>query len=249
MIIHTTTVFLFGLAVGSFINVCVYRIPRGMSIVAPQSHCPKCNKKLTPGELIPLLSFIILKGKCKTCGESISMRYPLIEILTGMVFVLTLFYGKSLRNWPTAIFIAFLALTVSFIDIDFKIVPDSLVLAGIVWWIVDTLLIKSTTVYNSLGGLSVGSGVLLVLTMVSRGGMGMGDVKIAGVYGLFLAATGACLMLFIASLTGAAFGIVMVILRKRRFKDPIPFGPFLSMASLVVLLWGDALLKWYINLF
>lgn len=244
----TVLVFIFGLIIGSFINVCIYRVPRNISIIAPASSCPNCGRRLTHFELIPVINFILQKGRCKGCGGSISIQYPLVEILTAILFV-TGFYSSAGNVLPTTLFIIFLAVTVSFIDAGFKMIPNRLIIAGICWWIIDLFFIHTITWKESLTGFIAGVSTLSAIMLLSRGGIGMGDVKLAGVYGLFLGAPLTGLMLFLGSLLGAVVGVGMVVCGRWKLKDPIAFGPFLSAGAVVSLLWGDAFLRCYLNLF
>lgn len=237
-----------GLLLGSFLNVCIYRIPRRESIVYPPSHCPCCNARLRWFELIPVISFLLLRGRCRHCSSRISWRYPAVELLTGLLFYLVylnhLEWSLALvRDW---LLVAFL-MVVSFIDLEHLRIPDVLTLGSFAVFALWQLLLPWQSHSSAALGAVVGWGLLFAIAVVSRGGMGGGDIKLAAVLGLYLGFPGILLALGLAFILGAAVGLLLVISGVKGRKDPIPFGPFLAFGSLVVILWGENILRWYLR--
>ena len=235
--------FLFGLIIGSFLNVCIYRIPRGESIVFPSSYCPQCSYFLKPWHLIPVFSFLLLGGRCSHCGEKIPWRYPLVELLTGILFTLLVFrYGFTVETLFYCFFIAAL-IVIAFIDRENFLIPNivNLVLLGLgtffhfffrpIGWANPFLTFLGTGLF------------FLFLQLLFRGGLGGGDVKLAAVLGLWLGWPLTVFAIFLGSLLGSIIGISLIILKKRKRKDPLPYGPFLVISTLIILLLGD--LIWY----
>lgn len=239
---------IFGLVIGSFLNVCIYRIPRGMSVVAPPSHCTGCDKRLSVLDLVPVISYLILQGKCRQCGAKISPRYPLVELFCGAGFLL-LYINFGLTVEFLAGLVLFSGLVVcSLIDLDHRIIPDGVNLTlGLI--AIPLLLVQSTQVLlNGVFGALVGFGLLLLIAVASKGGMGGGDIKLAAVLGLYLGWPNIILALFIAFILGSVVGLIWVWVKQKTLKEALPFGPFLSIAALVVLLWGTEIINWYLNL-
>lgn len=247
-ILNSIAVFIIGTVVGSFLNVCINRIPVDQSIVKPPSYCPECGTRLAFVDLIPLLNYFFLKGKCRDCSMKISFQYPLVEFLTGILFFIA-FYRFDLTR-DTLVFVIFMAilLVISFIDIKHGIIPDKLILFSIV----SGILLKFDSLSSALIGLSgllVGGGILLLVAIVSRGGMGGGDIKLAGAIGLYIGWQQTLLMLFISFLFGSIFGLLKILIEKKTLKEAIPFGPFLAIGGIIAMLWGKEIINWYILLF
>lgn len=240
--------FLTGLIIGSFLNVCIYRVPRGESIVFPPSRCPKCGQRLKPKHLIPVVSFIMLSGKCSYCRGKISPVYPAVEITAAVLFtVLFSRFGMGLLFLKYSLF-ASLLIVISFIDLKTQIIPDSLIVTGLVSGLAFTLIDKNSSFLASLVGALLGSGILLLIAILSRGGMGGGDVKLMAVIGLFLGWRRVLVTLFIGFLSGGIISLFLLLTRKKGRKDAIPFGPFLSTAALVSALYGEEIIYLYLNL-
>lgn len=236
---------LLGLVVGSFLNVCIYRIPAGESIVAPPSRCASCGTRLGALDMVPLLSYMLLRGRCRHCGSRFSPRYLLVEALTAAVFA-----AVAIKLGPGAavlkyLFLSSLLLVAAFIDLDHMIIPNRLVLAGLAAGAAFIPATGEITALNALGGAASASGFLLMLNIVTRGGMGMGDVKLAAVIGLFLGWPLTALALFAAFLLGGLGGVLLIMSGKKKRKDPIPFGPFLSAGAFVGFMWGRDLAGLY----
>ena len=233
--------FLLGLVMGSFYNVVVYRLPRGQSLVKPPSSCPQCGHRLTPLELIPVLSYLMQKGHCKACGGIISMRYPIIELVTALGFAFVAFHSTS---WPSLIVgVVFfsLLLVLALIDLDHKVLPNVLTLPGIILGLFFSLLGWTTSFGLSLLGGVTGFVLLFAIALISRGGMGMGDVKMMALVGTFLGWKAVFYVLFGASVLGSVGGLIFLYLTKKDRKTPIPFGPSIAGAAFIVYLlssWG-----------
>lgn len=240
-------IFILGLVIGSFLNVCIYRIPRKLSIIKPSSFCPSCGNSIKWWHNIPVLSFIILKGKCAYCGAKISLRYPVVEILNGIFYVLAyLNFGLTISLPFVLIFISAL-IVISFIDFDFQIIPDEISIPLIFLGIILSLLPHNSInlaydIKDSLIGIVIGGGSLLIVSLITRGGMGGGDIKLNAAVGAFLGWKAALLTIFIGSLAGSIVGIVIL---KKTGNRKIPFGPFLSLGACVCLFFGESLLNWY----
>ncbi len=240
--------FLLGLVVGSFLNVCIYRIPRKISIVKPFSFCPSCGNTIKPYHNIPILSFILLKGRCAYCGAKISGKYPLVELLNGVLYALAYSsFGLSIHLFFIFIFLSSLV-AISFIDMDFQIIPDSISLPLIVFGVIFSLLPESDFlrigVKESIIGIFVGGGSLLLVAILSKGGMGGGDIKLNAAIGAFLGWKFALLTVFVGSVFGSLMGIIMM---KKTGNRKIPFGPFLSIGAIISLFMGDQILRWYLG--
>jgi len=240
-------VFIYGLITGSFLNVCIYRIPRQMSVVNPPSACPACGHRLRWFELVPLVSFIIQRGRCLSCSAAVAWRYPIVEILTGAFFSLSYYlYGLSIDFW-TVIILASLMLVVAFIDIEHRIIPNRLVIFGLAAGLVMGLLRPDAGIVFMAKGLLAGFGALFAVAVLSRGQMGFGDVKLAAVMGLFLGWQEVLLALFLAFLAGAIYGIFLMVFMGKGRKTAVPFGPFLAGATIAVYLWAEQITLWYIQ--
>ncbi|MBZ0156627.1 MAG: prepilin peptidase [Alphaproteobacteria bacterium] len=253
--------FFFGLIVGSFLNVCIYRLPRDISIVSPPSACPRCHTSIKPWENIPLVSYLFLRGRCRTCGERISLRYPLVELGNGLLYgaVFTVF-GTG-WHLPLLFVLVSAMLVITFIDLDFQIIPDMITLPGILIGLIsasfilpdpfgrtsagpaDPVFIVGFT--NSLAGLIAGGGLFYFIAVASRGGMGGGDIKMMAMVGAFMGWKSVLLTTFIGSLAGSVVGIFLMLFRGKGRKARIPFGPFLAFGSLVSLFFGGLILEWY----
>lgn len=240
---------LFGLVVGSFLNVCIYRIPRNLSIVKPFSFCPNCRENIKPWHNIPVLSYIILRGKCAHCGSKISLRYPIVEALNGILWVFAYQKFGVTIELPFVLFFISALIVITFIDMDFQIIPDSLSLPLIFLGTVLSLIPHNSAELNSkitdsLLGILIGGGILYLIAIVSRGGMGGGDIKLNAGVGAYLGWQCSLLTLFVGSFVGAIVGIVIL---KKTGNRKIPFGPFLSLGALVSLFWGKEIIKLYLS--
>jgi leader peptidase (prepilin peptidase)/N-methyltransferase len=245
--------FFFGAVVGSFLNVCIHRIPKGESVVAPASHCPACRTPIRPWDNIPLVSFALLRGRCRACGNPISWRYPLVEALAGTLFATTVArFGVT----PQAAFLlAFLSglVVVSFIDLDYQIIPNVVTLPGIPLGLLAGLVLEEPPLLDRVMGTLLGAGFLyLVLfyggALFGQEAMGEGDLNLIALVGAFLGWKAVALTIFLGCLFGSAVGLVLIAGRRLGRRQHIPFGPFLSLGAVVALFWGDRLIAWYLRL-
>lgn len=245
-------VFAFGTIIGSFLNVVIYRLPRNISIVFPFSHCPKCGHKLRWYENIPVISYIFLKRKCSKCKTSISLRYPIVEILTGLSASLSyLKWGISIDFAFNFVFLA-LVIAISFIDLDFKIIPDELNLIGFLSGLIYSAIRADFSIIDALLGSLVGAGFLFTIAYLYlkfRGieGLGMGDVKLLAFFGSYLGLFGSLFVIFMGSVLGAIVGLILAYINKTedKAKFEIPFGPYLSIAAVLYLFFGETIKNWY----
>jgi len=258
-------IIVFGLLVGSFLNVCIHRIPREQSIVSPPSACPGCGTKIKPWDNIPLISyFILLRGKCRSCAAPISLRYPLVEAANAALYYFT--FVQFGFGWHLPLLMLFVSamLVIIFIDIDFQIIPDVITLPGMpigvlaaAFLLPDPFLTFHTSggtavfeivgIVNSVIGLVVGFGLFYLIAVLSKGGMGGGDVKMMGMVGAFLGWKGVLLTTLLGSLTGAIVGVSLMALNKAGRKTKIPFGPYLALGALISLFFGTPILRWYLG--
>lgn len=246
-------IFLLGCCLGSFLNVCIYRLPLNLSIIFPNSFCPSCKSPIRPYDNIPLFSFFILRGKCRNCRAEISWRYPVVEALMGTI-MLALF----LRLGLSPLFFALLAfsaalLVITFIDIDHRIIPDVISLPGIVIGVILALAGISISLKSSLIGILLGGGSLFIVAYVyeaitKREGMGGGDVKLLAMIGAWLGWQAVLFTLFFASLLGTIIGGTVMLIQKEGRYYAIPFGPFLALAALAYIFFGPPLIHWYLGL-
>ena len=241
-------VFLTGACVGSFLNVCIFRIPQGKSVVFPPSHCPSCRQALQSVDLVPVISYIALKGKCRHCGGKISVQYPAVEFIAGILFLLAVLkYGPTLAALRVAILFA-VVVAATVIDLRHRIIPDKLNLTGLILGLPFLFESREVLVANSIGFL-VGGGVLLLIAVASRGGMGGGDIKLAAVMGLYLGWKYLLVAVLTAFVAGSAAGLIMLVFKIARLKEPIPFGPYLGLGAVVAALAGDKIVSWYMGSF
>ncbi len=236
--------FIFGAVVGSFLNVCIFRIPAQASIVKPSSRCPNCHQPIRFYDNIPIVSFLVLRAKCRTCGARISWRYPLVELLTA-AFALVLFmkFGLTLKGLVFFVFTAVL-IVVTFIDIDHQIIPDVISLPGIPIFFLAAVFIVGVPWIEALIGLLIGGGVLFAVAFfyeffTKREGMGGGDIKLLAMIGGFFGWKSLIFILLFSSLSGALVGLAVMIVQKKNMKHAVPFGPFLSAAAVAYIFMGE----------
>jgi len=252
-------VFLLGLCIGSFANVCIYRLPKKLSIVKPGSKCPNCDTPIKPWHNIPIFSFIFLGGKCKYCGAGISWRYPLIEFICGILFVYAfyeLFYSQNnLYLFLVGLYLSAAFLIIFLIDFYHKIIPDSISVSGIIIGFAASFLPNMSLDWlGSLIGILVGGGLFLAIAEIGdrvfkKESMGGGDIKLAAMIGAFLGWKGILMVLGIGSFLGALIGgLALILAKNRESARTIPFGPFLVTAALIVFYWGNDLLHAYLKL-
>ena len=240
----------FGLLVGSFLNVVIARVPEGRSVWAPRSACPRCGALIAWYDNIPLLSFLVLRGRCRGCRAGIPWRYPIVEATTASAFALAyLLLGPTPRFLVAAVLLGAL-IAITAIDLRHQIIPDVISLPGIVvGFIANSLLPGGVGWLDSLIGIAVGGGIFLVIILVSGGGMGGGDMKLGAMLGAFLGWKLGLLALLLGVLAGGAVAVVLLLLGRKGRKEAIPFGPYLALGGAVALLWGDQVLTWYLSRF
>jgi leader peptidase (prepilin peptidase)/N-methyltransferase len=248
LMLEPLIIFLFGLIVGSFCNVVIYRLPQGKSIVTPGSQCRLCGNSIRSWDNIPVLSYFFLKGRCRFCREPISARYPAVEFISGILYMWL--YVKFGFSMSFAIFalMASTLLVVALIDFDHKIIPNIITLPGMVIGLGLSLGISAITPLASLLGLLVGGTLFYLIAIISKGGMGGGDIKLISMIGAFLGWQGALFTIFSGALLGSLVGVTLMLLGKKGRKDKVPFGPFLSCGAILFMLSGDDWIQWYLNL-
>jgi leader peptidase (prepilin peptidase)/N-methyltransferase len=240
---------LFGLVIGSFLNVVIARVPEGRSVWRPRSTCPGCGVPIAWYDNIPLVSFAVLRGRCRACGMAISPRYPIVEAATALLFVVAyLVLGPTLDFVAAALLLAAL-IAITAIDFSHQIIPDVITLPGILAGVAANLVTHRVTWVESLLGIIVGGGIFLVIILVSRGGMGGGDMKLGAMLGAFLGWKLGLLAVLLGVLSGGFVALCLLILGRKGRKEAIPFGPFLALGGAVSFLWGETLLAWYLGRF
>jgi leader peptidase (prepilin peptidase) / N-methyltransferase len=244
--------FLFGSLVGSFLNVCIHRLPREESIVFPGSHCPVCQAPIRPWDNIPVLSFLLLRGRCRACRSPIAWRYPLVECLTAILFAATVSrYGVT----PLAItLLAFLSalVVIAFIDLDHQIIPNVITMPGIPLGLLVGVVLGDPPILDRVIGTLAGAGFLyLVLffgsALYGQEAMGEGDLNLIALVGAFLGWRGVVVTILVGCLVGSAMGLALIGLRRLRRREHIPFGPFLAFGATVALFWGERVVAWYLG--
>lgn len=246
---------LFGMVWGSFLNVVIYRVPRRRNIVFPPSACGSCGTRIRPLDNIPILSFLILRGRCRTCGASFGASHVIVEILTPLAFVLlALRFGLSAHFFASALFTSAL-IVLGFIDFFHKILPDAITLPGAAAGLAYAFVRRDgLTFLQALLGAAVGAGFLLLIygaywLLRRKEGLGLGDATMMLMVGAFLGWLPALLVIVLASLAGSIVGLALIWIKKKDLQYALPYGTFLAPAAFVVLMWGDALLRAYLSLF
>ena len=252
--------FIFGAVVGSFLNVCICRLPRNESIVFPPSHCPNCDFKIPFYDNVPIFSYLVLRGKCRSCKGPISIQYPLVELVNAL---LTLFlfmkFGASLTFLFLFIFCSALVV-ITFIDLEHQIIPDGISLPGIPLGFVSSFFISD--LYHegmllgwqsSLIGIAAGGGSLWLVAsgyelITKKEGMGGGDIKLLAMMGAFLGWPAIPFIIFVSSLIGSVIGITVMLVQRKDAKLAIPFGPFLALGAVLYIFFGSQVIHWYIGL-
>jgi len=246
--------FILGSCLGSFLNVVIYRIPRKMPIVRPPSRCPHCGSPIRPYDNVPILSFLILKGRCRSCLARISFQYPLVEAWAGLLLVgLYLKFGFTLALLVHALLCLSLVV-VFFIDYYHTTIPDVITLSGIGLAIGQSFIPDGISPISSLVGIVAGGGALAAVAFLGRAAfrreaMGVGDIKLAAMVGGFLGWRLLFLSLFLASLLGALLGGVLILSKVRSKGSAIPFGPFIVFGSMASLFWGNRVIETYLSVF
>lgn len=242
-------------------NVIVYRLPHKISINRPPSHCPRCQKVLGFPDLIPVIGYLLLKGRCRNCGSKIGFRYPLVEISCGFLFAAAFYrHGLSLDFliYSTLLYLLF---TTAQIDLQHGIIPNIIIAAGLAAGLLYTspqllsyllpvpeALISGRSLIDALFGMLLGGGIMLVIFMLSGGGMGAGDVKLMALIGFYVGTGGTAVVLLFGFMLGALTGIALILTGKTTSKGALPFAPFLFLATLIQVFWSSQIGEWYLNL-
>jgi len=247
-ILYTIFFFIYGLIFGSFFNVVGLRVPKNESIVTPPSHCTICDRRLTFKDLVPVFSFVFLKGKCRGCGTKIHWIYPVMELTTGVLFAFAYWkIGFSFELIVAILFISMLVIiTVS--DLAYMLIPDKVLLFFGTLLIIARVFSPLEPWWDSIIGTVGGFGLLLLIAILSKGGMGGGDIKLFAVIGLVLGLIPTLLTLFLAAFIGAIVGVIHLRRSKQGRKTPVPFGPSIALAAIIVYFYGTQMLDWYTNL-
>ncbi|MBE9580626.1 MAG: prepilin peptidase [Proteobacteria bacterium] len=241
------------MCVGSFLNVCIHRLPRSLSLIHPRSMCPGCGARIAFYDNIPVLSYLWLRGRCRHCQAAISSRYPVVELAAGL-FAVAIFirYGLAWEAFCLYVLVAAL-LVITFIDIDHQIIPDVITYPGIVLGFLSSFVTGHITYKDSLMGIFLGGGILLLVAsayyyLTKKEGMGGGDVKLLAMIGAFLGWKGAVFTIFVGSAVGTVLGIAVALRTQGGRKTVVPFGPFLSLGALLYLFHGPEIVDWYMAL-
>lgn len=247
-----TFAFVFGAIIGSFLNVCIHRMPRDESLIFPASHCPACSGPIAPFDNIPIISYLTLRGKCRHCHQPISWRYPLVELLNGLGYVFLLWkFGLTAQTGVYAFLFSAL-LVVTFIDLDHQIIPNEITLPGIVVGVLASAWILPQGLWDSLIGFLLGGGLFYLIAEVSfrvlkQEGMGGGDIKLIAMIGAFLGWQSVLVTIFIGAFVGSVVGLFLILVKGRGRRVPIPFGPFLTLGAVTSMFWGHEILIWYLS--
>lgn len=245
--------FVLGAVVGSFLNVCICRLPRDESIVSPPSHCPKCGFRIPFYDNIPILSYLLLAGKCRSCRASISFQYPLVELINALLALfLFIRFGPTLGFAVLFVFCSAMVV-ITFIDLEHQIIPDVISLPGIIFGFIASFFIPQLGWLNSLIGIAVGGGSLLLVAygyqlIAKKEGMGGGDIKLLAMMGAFFGWKAVLFIIFASSLIGSVIGIALMLIRNEDSKLAIPFGPFLAFAAIIYIFFGGRVIHWYLSL-
>lgn len=239
-------IFILGTCIGSFLNVCIYRIPKEESIATPPSHCGNCGTTLKALDLIPILSYLFLRGRCRYCEKKISFRYPLIELVTGvLVTAVYMNYGLNFIFIKYSILIIFLIL-IGMIDLDTTDVYFKTTLTGIIFGIVFLIYgyYLGYGIKDFILGAALGGGTITAIILLTKG-MGFGDAEICLLVGLFLGFKLTLLMLFLSFVAGGLIGVLLILFKIKSRKDYIPFGPFIALGAIATVFFGDKIIQWY----
>jgi len=241
-------IFIFGAVFGSFLNVLISRIPKGESIINPPSHCPFCGRKIRFYDNIPIISYLILKGKCRDCGKQIPLRYLWVELITAFLALLLFYKFGFFPQFLISFLFSCSMIVIAVIDYDYQIIPDVITLPGMVIFSALSIFFMGVSLRDALLGILFGGGILLSLyygykLLTKREGMGGGDIKMLAMIGGFFGWQSLFFIVLFSSFVGTVVGLSIILLRKRDMKYAIPFGPFLSLAAISQLFVGDAFLR------
>jgi leader peptidase (prepilin peptidase)/N-methyltransferase len=244
-LVHVVTV---GLVIGSFLNVVIARLPERRSLWAPGSACPGCGNAIAWHDNVPLISFVALRGRCRACATPISWRYPTVEALTAALFALAwIVSGGKIVDFTIAAALLAALVAITAIDLRYQIIPDAITLPGVLAGLVVSLASHRVSWLESAGGILLAGGLFMAVIVLSRGGMGGGDLKLGAMLGAFLGWKAVLVALLVAVTLGGVSAVVLLASGKLARKDAIPFGPFLAVGGAMALFWGDAIVAWYLG--
>ena len=241
----TVTLFIFGLLIGSFANVCIYRLPKKESVVSPVSYCTACLVPIRPLDNIPIISYLVLRGRCRDCNNNISVIYPVIEIITALLLLAGFFKFGLTFDFLVYFVLAPTLVIITVVDIKHQIIPDVITLPGLALGLAAGS--YSIGYANSCMGFLLGCGLFYLLAVLSNGGMGGGDIKYIAAAGAFVGWQKVLLIIFIGAVLGTFVGLFQIGVQKKTRKNIIPFGPFLAVATLITLFHGNLLIKLYME--
>ena len=241
----TVTLFIFGLSIGSFANVCIYRLPKKLSVVSPVSYCTACLVPIRPLDNIPIISYLVLRGRCRDCNNNISVIYPVIEIITALLLLAGFFKFGLTFDFLVYFVLAPTLVIITVVDIKHQIIPDIITLPGLALGLAAGS--YSIGYANSFMGFLLGCGLFYLLAILSNGGIGGGDIKYIAAAGAFVGWQKVLLIIFISAVLGTFVSLFQIGFQKKTRKNIIPFGPLLSVATLITLFYGNLLIKLYID--
>lgn len=237
----------FGASFGSFFNVVGLRVPQDVSFVSERSHCPNCETQLQWYELIPILSYVFQLGKCRQCKQKISPIYPIVELATGLLFVYCYFQIGIQLELVTALLLVSMLMIIYVTDVSYMLIPNKILLFFLPLLIIMRIIVPLDPWFDPIIGAVVGYGLLAIIIIVSKGGMGAGDMKLFGVLGIVLGWQKILLTFFLAAFVGAIVGGLFMLLNKVKRRQPIPFGPAIIVATIITYFYGDAMINWYLS--
>jgi leader peptidase (prepilin peptidase)/N-methyltransferase len=238
----------FGLMIGSFLNVVIARLPERRSLWMPGSTCPGCGNAIAWHDNIPLVSFVALRGRCRACAAPIPWRYPIVEASTAVLFAVAwLVFGGDLLEFAVAVVFLAALVAITVIDLRHQIIPDAITLPGVVAGLLASFATDRIAWVESVCGILLGAGLFVAVILLSRGGMGGGDLKLGAMLGAFLGWQALLVALFVAVMLGGLSAVALLASGRLARKDAIPFGPFLAIGGAVALFWGEAILAWYLG--
>ena len=245
--------FVFGAIIGSFLNVIADRLPQDKSIVSPPSRCPGCDRRLSAADMIPVLSWLVLRGHCRTCGQTIPARVLWVELVTGLAFALLfLHFGMTPVLWVSLLYAAF-TIVIFIIDMEHQLILNSILLPAMAVALAVSFFSNqielAPTLLNAVIGAAAGFGIFLVVYIVSRGGMGEGDVKLGALAGLITGWPNIIVAVILSWIASGLVAIGLLGLRRKGRREAIAFGPFLALSMFITFLWGTPFIDWYLGLF
>jgi leader peptidase (prepilin peptidase) / N-methyltransferase len=250
LIVTAVVVGLFGLIAGSFVNVVIHRLPRGESVAFPGSHCPACGAPIRPYDNVPVLSWLFLRGRCRVCRAPISARYPLVELANAGLWVAVFLRAPGWADFASGAFLCSACLALLAIDAEFRILPDRITLTGIAVGLALSFLSRVRSPASSFAGAAIGAGGLWLVAFLYEKwkkveGMGLGDVKMLGMIGALLGASGVVIAVLLASVTGSLVGLALMAARRGSLQTALPFGVFLALGGIAAFFWAPVLIDLY----